>query len=92
MAERTRAHVLITGTVQGVFYRVRTREAARQRRVAGWVQNLPDGRVEAVFEGDRAAVEEMIRWCETGSPRAVVEDVTVTTDSPQGITGFEIRR
>lgn len=87
-----RAHVLVSGTVQGVYYRANTRDAARERDVSGWVRNLDDGRVEAVFEGDENAVESMIEWCHTGSPRAQVDDVAVTREAPEGVEGFEIRR
>jgi acylphosphatase len=92
MGERVRAHVLVSGRVQGVYYRATTRETARERGIDGWVRNLDDGRVEAVFEGDREAVDEMVAWCHSGSPRAEVEDVEVTYGDPEGIEGFEIRR
>jgi acylphosphatase len=92
MADRTRAHVYITGTVQGVYYRANTRDAARERDVDGWVQNLDDGRVEAVFEGPRDAVEAMVEWCHDGSPAASVEDVSVEYGEPEGENGFRIRR
>ena len=92
MATPTRAHVLVTGRVQGVFYRASTRDAARSRDVDGWVRNLPDGRVEAVFEGDSEAVEAMVDWCETGSDRAAVDVVDVEYERPEGLEGFEIKR
>lgn len=92
MAERTRAHVFVSGRVQGVFYRANTRENARDRGVDGWVKNLEDGRVEAVFEGPTEAVEEMVEWCHTGSPAAHVEDVEVEYGDPQGEDEFSIRR
>lgn len=92
MAERTRAHVFVTGRVQGVFYRANTREAAQERGVDGWVRNLDDGRVEAVFEGPEAAVDEMVEWCHGGSPAADVESVESEYEEPQGEDGFEIRR
>jgi len=92
MAERTRAHVFVSGRVQGVFYRANTRENARDRGVDGWVKNLEDGRVEAVFEGPENAVEEMVEWCHTGSPAADVEDVEVEYGDPQGEGAFSIRR
>ncbi|WP_254837556.1 acylphosphatase [Natronomonas marina] len=91
MGERTRAHVFVSGTVQGVYYRANTRDTAREKGVDGWVRNLDDGRVEAVFEGDAAAVEAMVEWCHTGSQRAVVEDVEVEYTDPKGESGFEIR-
>ena len=92
MTDRTRAHVYVSGKVQGVYFRATTREEAREQGVDGWVRNLDDGRVEAVFEGPRAAVEGLVEWCHTGSPSAVVDDVTVEYSDPEGETGFEIRR
>lgn len=92
MSDRTRAHVFVSGTVQGVFYRASTRDAARERAVDGWVRNLPDRRVEAVFEGPESAVEEMIDWCHTGSPAADVESVDVEFERPEGLDGFEVKR
>jgi acylphosphatase len=91
MSDRTRAHVFVSGTVQGVYYRANTRDAAREYGVDGWVRNLEDGRVEAVFEGPDGDVESMIEWCHEGSPRARVEDVTVEYEDPEGLSGFEVR-
>jgi len=91
MSDRTRAHVYVTGTVQGVYYRANTRDTARETGLDGWVRNLADGRVEAVFEGPEGDVEAMVEWCETGSPKATVEDVTVSYETPQGLDGFEVR-
>ena len=91
MSERTRAHVFVSGTVQGVYYRANTRDTAREEGVDGWVRNLEDGRVEAVFEGDEEAVEAMVEWCHTGSPRAEVDDVEVEFEDPEGLDGFRIR-
>lgn len=82
----------VTGRVQGVFYRATTRDEARERGVDGWVQNLEDGRVEAVFEGSEEAVEAMVEWCHEGSDRAHVEDVEAVYGEPGGLDGFEIRR
>jgi acylphosphatase len=92
MADRTRAHVFVSGTVQGVFYRASTRDAAREHGVDGWVRNLADGRVEAVFEGTEDAVESMVEWCHDGSPAASVENVEVSYGKPEGEEGFSIRR
>jgi len=89
--ERTRAHVFVSGRVQGVYYRASTRERAREAGVDGWVRNLDDGRVEAVFEGPEQAVDTMIEWCETGSRAAEVEAVDVTIEPPEGVEGFEVR-
>lgn len=92
MVDRVRAHVFVSGRVQGVYYRATTRDAAREHGVDGWVKNLDDGRVEATFEGDASAVEVMIDWCHTGSPNARVDDVSVEYEEPSDIEGFEIRR
>lgn len=92
MTDRTRAHVFVSGTVQGVFFRATTQEEATEHDVDGWVRNLADGRVEAVFEGPARAVDEMVEFCHVGSPTASVEDVEVEYESPEGIDGFEIRR
>ncbi|PSQ33516.1 acylphosphatase [Halobacteriales archaeon SW_10_68_16] len=88
---RTRAHVYVSGRVQGVYFRATTREEAREAGVDGWVRNLPDGRVEAVFEGPREDVEEMVAFCHEGSSTARVEDVEVTYEDLQGEAGFEVR-
>ena len=74
---KVRAHVYISGRVQGVFFRDSTRHLARQYGVAGWVRNLPDGRVEAVFEGEKDAVQRLIDWCHQGPPGARVDRVDV---------------
>lgn len=90
--ERVRAHVYVSGRVQGVFYRATTRDEARSRGLVGWVRNLDDGRVEAVFEGPRPAVEGMVEWCHEGSPQARVSDVEVEYGEPEGYSSFGIRR
>jgi acylphosphatase len=90
--EKTRAHVFVSGKVQGVYYRASTRDAAREKGVEGWVKNLGDGRVEAVFEGQKDAVEAMVRWCHKGSRRAEVEDVGVEwEEATDEFDGFEVR-
>jgi acylphosphatase len=89
--DRVRAHVFVSGRVQGVYYRASTREAARERDVDGWVRNLDDGRVEAVFEGRESDVEALVEWCHTGSPAAVVDDVDVSYEDPTGESGFRVR-
>jgi acylphosphatase len=88
---RTRAHVFVSGRVQGVYYRATTRETAQERGVDGWVKNLDDGRVEAVFEGPERDVEAMVEFCHEGSNRANVTDVDVTYEDPDGLEGFEVR-
>ena len=77
MADKARLHVLIEGRVQGVFFRASTRDEARARGLGGWVRNRPDGRVEAVFEGDKPVVENMLAWCRKGPPYAYVDRVEV---------------
>ncbi|MBW4603425.1 MAG: acylphosphatase [Calothrix sp. FI2-JRJ7] len=86
------AHIYISGRVQGVGYRYSTVETATQLGLNGWVRNLPDKRVEAVFEGKREIVEQMIRWCHEGPPAALVETVKVEYLAPEGFQGFEVRR
>jgi acylphosphatase len=87
-----RAHVRISGQVQGVFFRDSTRQKAEELNLAGWVKNLPDGRVEAVFEGPPDRVKEMLRWCEEGPRQATVENVDTDIEDPGGdLSGFEVR-
>lgn len=85
-----RARALISGRVQGVNYRSSTVRAARKLGLRGWVRNLPDGGVEAVFEGQRESVERILQWCQEGPPSARVEGVAVEMAEPEGIQGFEI--
>ncbi len=86
-----RVRVLVSGRVQGVFFRATCAARARELGVAGWVRNLPDGRVEAAFEGEDAAVDAMVAWCREGPPYARVEHVEVTPEEPLGEAGFRIR-
>lgn len=72
-----RAHVRISGRVQGVFYRSTTRDRAEQLGLTGWVRNTSDGKVEAIFEGEETAIKDMIVWCHKGPGFADVSDVTV---------------
>jgi len=94
MENRTvRAHVFIEGRVQGVFYRVWTREQARKLDLVGWIRNLEDGRVEAVFEGSRNKVEEMIKKCREGPRLAGTKHIDVSWEKATGeFAGFEIIR
>ncbi|MEA2053901.1 MAG: acylphosphatase [Candidatus Thermoplasmatota archaeon] len=85
------AHVLISGRVQGVWFRSSTKEKAEELFLNGWVRNLPDGGVEAVFEGEDEKVDEIIRWCYRGPPLARVKNVDVTYEEPKGEDGFSIR-
>ncbi|MEW5936919.1 MAG: acylphosphatase [Candidatus Thermoplasmatota archaeon] len=86
-----RAHVRFFGRVQGVFFRDNTLRRALALGVMGWVRNLSDGSVEAIFEGSRAKVEEIIAWCVTSQPYARVERHEVIWEAPKGARGFEVR-
>jgi len=92
MGER-RVHVLVTGDVQGVFFRDAAKKQAETFNVTGWIKNLSDGRVEAVFEGTDYAVDRMISWCHEGSGKAKVRYVEVREEEPKHhARGFEVRR
>lgn len=89
---KKRVRVWIEGRVQGVSFRYYTRDAAHREGVCGWVRNLADGRVEAVFEGDAESVDRMVSWCRIGSPGSRVDRVTVEEETPQEEPGgFRIR-
>jgi acylphosphatase len=83
--------VTVTGQVQGVFFRARTREQAGRLGITGWVRNDPDGSVAAHFEGDQDAVEAIVEWCREGPPRARVERVDVREVEPTGARDFDVR-
>ena len=92
MNQKIRAHVFVKGKVQGVFFRANTRNKAQELGITGWVRNLPDGRVEAIFEGEKQKVEEIIEWTKRGSPIARVEGVEVEFEEYKGeFNDFEIR-
>lgn len=89
---KTRAHVIVTGKVQGVFYRAETASKAKQLSLKGWVRNLPDGRVEAIFEGEETDVRKIIDFCWHGPPNAYVVDVDVRQQEWKGeFESFEVR-
>ena len=91
METKTRAIAIISGRVQGVFFRMETKRAADRFGVSGWVRNLKDGSVEAMFEGDQDRVDAVLDWCRQGPPHADVLDVTVTWDTYTGeFKGFNI--
>lgn len=91
MSDKVRVHVIITGRVQGVAYRYSTQDAAYRFNVFGWVRNKKDGRVEAVFEGEKADVDSMLAWCETGPRMAEVKNVAVTWEEYSGeFSSFDI--
>jgi acylphosphatase len=91
MGRVVRYRVLISGLVQGVSFRDACRRTAERQGVSGWVRNLPDGSVEAVFEGPDEAVDALVEWSRHGPQLAVVKDVRVRAEPPEGITGFQIR-
>jgi acylphosphatase len=86
-----RRRVVVSGRVQGVFFRDTTRRMAESRSVAGWVRNLPDERLEAVFEGGPEAVEAMVDFCRSGPRGASVAKVDVQEEPVEGLRRFEIR-
>jgi acylphosphatase len=87
-----RAHLLISGRVQGVFFRSETGFHARRLNIRGWVRNLPDGRVEAVFEGEESNVKQLIDFCKKGPPGARVTGVNVSWETyASEFSGFEAR-
>ena len=79
-----RARVYVYGLVQGVFFRANTRKVAKKLGLRGYVRNLPDGRVEAVFEGEEDKVKKAIEWCHRGPPLARVEKVEIVWEEPKG--------
>lgn len=91
MVQMRRARVLVAGRVQGVFFRAMCAREAAGRGLAGWVRNLPDGRVEALFEGPPEAVGAMVRWCRTGPAHSRVDVIEVHEESPEGLAGFTVR-
>lgn len=90
MSDRVRRRVTVRGRVQGVWFRESTRLAAERAGVTGWVRNLPDGTVEAAFEGTPAAVEELVAFCRFGPKAAQVAGVEVAAEQPIGETGFTV--
>jgi len=87
-----RVRVIVSGIVQGVFFRAATRRAAADLNLTGWVRNMDDGRVETLLEGEDADVDKMILWCHKGPPSAVVEKVTISEEHyTGGFSGFSIK-
>ncbi len=87
---KVRVHVFVSGRVQGVFFRQSTQRKAQSLHVKGWVRNLPDGRVEAVFEGEESAVKTLIDYCRHGPSAARVDDLEVRNENYVGeFSGFE---
>jgi len=88
----TRAHLYVSGRVQGVFFRSETQDEALRHSLTGWVRNLPDDRVEAVFEGEKESVEKLVEFCRRGPPGARVAKVDVTWENYTGqFKSFTIR-
>jgi len=88
-----RAHILVSGRVQGVFFRGATERSAKRYNVTGWVRNLPDGRVEAILEGDKEAVESVIEFCSRGPPGAYVRNLDISWEDWVGeFADFKITR
>ena len=92
MADVHRVRLVISGHVQGVWYRGSMQREAERLGLAGWVKNRPDGSVEAVAEGARALVDALISWCWKGPPAARVADVAVHEEAAQGLKGFQVTR
>ena len=92
MNKRTRVHLFIKGRVQGVFFRESTRIKAKQLEINGWVKNLNDGRVEAVFEGENEKIKKIIKWAEKGPIISRVDDVEIKEEEYKDeFKNFEIR-
>lgn len=89
--DRQAVHLIVSGRVQGVGYRASARREAERRALTGWVRNLPDGRVEAWFEGERAALDGMLAWCAHGPTLARVADVASSWQVPLGLQALEVR-
>jgi acylphosphatase len=85
-----RVRVLVSGRVQGVFFRASCAERAAELGVSGWIRNVPGGDVEAVLEGMDLAVEQMVRWCREGPPLARVDRIDIVDETPTGGSGFRI--
>lgn len=91
MENKVRARVVVTGRVQGVFFRMETKRTADRCGVTGWVKNRSDGAVEAVFEGDEKSVLAVVEWCKTGPPYSKVEDIDIKwEDDTDGFEAFNI--
>jgi len=90
MAETIRRRVVVSGAVQGVFFRDTCRRQARAAGLGGWVRNCRDGRVEAVFEGAPSDVDSLVAWCRQGPPQARVNEVEVMEEDPTGESSFGV--
>lgn len=89
---KSNVHVVISGRVQGVWFRATTKQKAEQLGLTGWVRNTPDGCVETVFEGEETLVNKMIEWCHRGPPLSKVENVEVKKQEPtNSFDGFSVK-
>lgn len=84
MSQVVRAHIIVTGLVQGVYYRATARQEARALGITGWVKNRPEGTVEAMAEGEKNKVEQFIEWCRQGPPDSQVSSVQVEWEDTMG--------
>jgi len=92
MVDKVRAHILVSGRVQGVFFRENTQRKAKKLGVNGWIKNLSDGKVEVVFEGDKKSIGKIVGWVKNGPILAKVESIDIERQEYLGeFTDFEIR-
>jgi acylphosphatase len=89
-ASRIKAHVWIEGQVQGVGFRASTRQQAHRHQIDGWVRNLSDGRVEAVFQGEKPQVESIVQWCRKGPSAASVTGIHVEYEPLENLEEFRV--
>ena len=92
MNQKARAHIFVSGKVQGVFFREKTKKESEKLGVFGWVKNLADGRVEALFEGNKESVDKMVKWAQKGPFWAKVDNLEIVRERYKGeFKGFEIK-
>ena len=92
MTDEARVHIFVSGRVQGIFFRENTKKKAQKLRITGWVRNLSDGRVEAVFEGEKDKIEDLVNWAKKGPMFAKVDGVEVILEEyKEEFNNFEIR-
>ena len=90
---KVRAHIFVSGRVQGVFFRIETRNRARRRNITGWVRNTSDGKVETIFEGEKEDVNELIEFCKRGPSESRITKVDIRWEEHTGeFRDFQIRR
>lgn len=91
MTEYYRVHVFVSGKVQGVYYRQTTSYEAQKLNIHGWIRNLRDGRVEAIFEGEKANIDKLLSWCNKGPKDAIVKDIEIIQEQYKNeYTNFQI--